>query len=234
MSTFTRLAGSPGLNLICALALATLSIAQTPSTPGSQLQIRSNGDYEVQAGDQLDIRFFYNQDLNEISVVRPDGKITLQLIGEIEVQGLTPRQIADRLTRNYSSQLAHPDITVMVKSFTKQRVFVDGEVGRPGLIELNGPMTVMDAVASAGGLKETARTNEIIVIRRGRPDQPPVILKANLKQLLAGEQKGEDHLLAPFDVIYVPRSPIANVNRWVDQYIRKNIPVTAGFLTNSL
>jgi polysaccharide export outer membrane protein len=219
--------------LLTIALLVSVSSAEIRSGYAAELQTRSS-DYQIQAGDQLDIRFFYNPELNETFVVRPDGKIALQLIGEVGVQGLSPQQVMGLLTEKYSSQLAHPDVTVMVKSFTKQRVFVDGEVGRPGLIELSGPMTVMEAVASAGGLKETAKTSEIIIIRRTQPDQPPVILKANLKQLLAGEQKGEDHLLAPFDVIYVPRSPIANLNRWVDQYIRKNIPVTAGFFTNSL
>jgi protein involved in polysaccharide export with SLBB domain len=215
-------------------SVISADIKAADPVPPDTTQLRTKpAEYEVQAGDQLDIRFFYNQELNEVCVVRPDGKIALQLIGEIEVQGLSPQQVTALLTEKYTSQLAHPDVTVMVKSFTKQRVFVDGEVGRPGLIELNGPMTVMEAVASAGGLKDTAKATEIIVIRRARPDQPPVILKTNLKQLLAGEQKGEDHLLSPFDVVFVPRSPIANVNRWVDQYLRKNIPVTAGFLTNS-
>jgi polysaccharide export outer membrane protein len=222
------------------LATAVLASAISPDikaadpAPADTARLRTKPpDYQVQAGDQLDIRFFYNQELNEVSVVRPDGKIALQLIGEIEVQGLSPQQLTALLTEKYTSRLAHPDVTVMVKSFTKQRVFVDGEVGRPGLIELNGPMTVMEAVASAGGLKDTAKSNEIIVIRRALPDQPPVILKANLKELLAGQQKGEDHLLSPFDVVFVPRSSIANVNRWVDQYLRKNIPITAGFLNTA-
>ena len=95
-------------------------------------------EYRIQAGDLLDIKFFYNPTLNEQVTVRPDGLISLQLIKSTEAAGLTPEQLTDRLKKEYSAQLKEPDIAVIVRSFAAQRVFVDGEVAKPGTGPLDG------------------------------------------------------------------------------------------------
>jgi protein involved in polysaccharide export with SLBB domain len=188
-----------------------------------------DGNYQISPGDILDIKFFYSPELNELAVpVRPDGQITLQLIGDVHVAGLTPQVLRAQLIGSYNRYLKDPEIAVIIRVFNYQKVFVDGEVGRPGVVELNGPKTVFQAIAEAGGLKDTARTTEILVIRRGEGSKP-VLLETNLEAILRKSPSGEELMLRPYDVIYVPRSKIANVNRWMDQYIRKNIPITFGF-----
>jgi protein involved in polysaccharide export with SLBB domain len=185
------------------------------------------GDYRIQTGDQLDIKFFYNSELNESVAIRPDGRITMQLLGEIKVHDMTPSQLENLLKEQYGSRLSHPEVSVIVRSFNMQKVFVDGQVARPGAFPLLGFMTVMQSISQAGGLKDGARKNEIIVIRRG--DQvKPVVLKVNLKKAMSGKDMSQDIYLAPFDIVYVPRSTIGNVNDFVDSYLRKNIPVGAG------
>jgi len=86
--------------------------------------------YIIQAGDQLDIKFFYNPELNDSVTVRPDGKISLQLVDEVQAAGQTPAQLDDFLTEKYAKELRKPVITVIVKSFASQRVYVGGEVNR--------------------------------------------------------------------------------------------------------
>ncbi len=184
-------------------------------------------DYRIQTGDQLDIKFFYNSELNESVAVRPDGRISLQLLGEIPVHGVTPSQLENLLKERYTGQLARPEVTVIVRSFNMQKVFVDGHVVKPGALPLVGFMTVMQSLAQAGGLKDGARKNEILVIRRDAQGTP-VVLRPNIEKAMSGEDMEQDIYLAPFDIVFVPRSMIGNVNQFVDLYIRKNLPFGAG------
>lgn len=198
-------------------------------TPSLKVEDRP-APYVIQAGDQLDIKFFYNSELNEQITVRPDGHISLQLVNDIQAAGLTPEQLTQSLVGIYSKELRKPEIAVIVRSFSSQRVWVDGEVGKPGVVNLTGRTTVLQAVSEAGGLKETARAHEVVIIRRNAESRP-VALTLDLTKPIKGADRGEDLLLMPYDVIFVPRSRIANVNRWMDLYIRKNIPITFGYLT---
>jgi protein involved in polysaccharide export with SLBB domain len=185
-------------------------------------------EYQIQIGDQLDIKFFYNPELNEQVTVRPDGRISLQLVHEIMTAGLTPTQLTHVLKEKYANELQRLEITVIVRSFSGQKIFVDGEVAKPDMFPLVGFMTVLQAISRAGGMKDTARPSEVVVIRRN-VDNKPMVISVNLKKAIDGTNMGQDIALKPFDVVYVPKSPIANVNVWVDQYIRKNIPIYTGF-----
>ena len=184
-------------------------------------------EYRIQSGDLLDIKFFYHAGLNESVTVRPDGRISLQIVKEVVAAGLTPAQLTDLLTKKYSTQLQNPDVTVIVRSFSSHRVYVDGEVTRAGEVNLVGPMTALQAISKAGGMKETARPSEVILIRRAA-DGKILTTQLNLEEAIYGKDRGQDILLMSYDIVFVPRSTIANVNVWVDQYIRKNIPVSLG------
>jgi protein involved in polysaccharide export with SLBB domain len=149
------------------------------------------------------------------------------LVQEIKVVGMTPTQLTEKLTKAYSAELDKPSITVIVKTFNTHRVFVDGEVYKAGLVPLIGPMTVLQSISQGGGLKDTARTNEVIVIRRVAENKVASLV-VNLDYAIDGTDMGQDILLQPNDIVFVPKSPIANVDVWVDQYIRRLIPVPFG------
>jgi polysaccharide export outer membrane protein len=182
-------------------------------------------EYRIQVGDRLDIKFFYNPELNELVTVRPDGRISLQLVHEIKVAGLTPSELTDSLTKKYAPELKKPEITVIVRSFGAHRIYVDGEVNKSGMFPLMGYMTVLQAISQAGGVKDTARTKEVVIIRHGTNNKR-VSLQVNMQKVIAGTDTGQDIPLKPFDIVYVPRTSIANVDIWVDQYVRKVLPVT--------
>jgi len=184
-------------------------------------------DYLIQPGDQLDIKFFYNPELNDLVIVRPDGRISLQLASEIPAAGLTPAQLTKALEKNYEKELANPGITVIVRSFSSQRVYIDGEVNKPGMVTLLGPLTVLQSIAEAGGLKDTAKTDKILIIRKSKDNKPQAI-EVNLDEIRNAADGSENILLAPYDVVFVPKSTIANVNQFIDQYIRRNIPIPFG------
>lgn len=183
-------------------------------------------EYRIGKGDTLDIKFFYNPELNEQVVVRPDGRITLQLAKEIPAEGLTPAQLTEVLSSHYATQINNPDVTVILRTFSGQKIFVDGEVNRAGMVILTDPMTVLQAVSQAGGLKETAEASTVLVLRRAEGNRI-VTSKINLQKVM-GDATGNDMLLMPNDIVLVPRSGIANVDLWVDQYIRKLIPFPIG------
>lgn len=214
------------------IALILTACATTVKNPES-LQGLSHAsgsvekEYRIRDGDLLDIKFFYNPELNEQVTVRPDGRISLQLANDLMASGQTPSELTAQLKKIYSSEIDNPEIVVIVRSFSYQRVFVDGEVNRAGLVSLVGQMTVMQSISQAGGKKDSAYLKGVIVIRR-MPDNKLITLQLNLEDALENTDVSQDIALLPNDIVYVPKSTIANINVWVDQYIRKNIPVSAG------
>lgn len=213
-----------------ALFCATQPAPQIVTSGATSEQFKRR-EYLIGPGDQLEIRFFYNPELNETVTVDPGGSVSLQLIGQVQAMGLTSKELESVLAARYESQLAKPQPTVLIKSFAREKVFVQGEVERPGVFELAGNMTVLQAIATAGGLKETAKEKDILIIRFPHGSGTPSVIRADLRSILRGHEPVSDLVLAPMDVVYVSRSHIANVNLWVDQHIRKNIPITAGILS---
>ena len=177
-------------------------------------------DYLIKAGDRLEVKFYYNAELNDELTVRPDGKISLQLIDDIDAAGLTPSQLDGVLTEKYSQELRQPKITIVVKSFSSQVVYVGGQVYKQGPINLISGMTPIHAVLNAGGFKETAKPDDILIIRKGK-DNHPIPIRLNLNDALYGKSDITSFELQPYDVVYVPKTRIAKVNTFVDQYIRQ-------------
>ncbi|GFO69649.1 polysaccharide secretin protein HfsD [Geomonas limicola] len=190
-------------------------------------------EYRIQPGDQLDIKLFYNPELNEQLTVRPDGRITLQLVNDVVAAGLTPAELTNVLTKAYSSELRNPKVAVILRTSVADRVYVDGEVNRAGLIPLVGPTTVLQSISQAGGVKETAKSGEVILLRKTE-DNKVAAYKINLEDALDGGGGAKDIYLKPNDIIYVPKSTISNINTWVDLYIRKNIPIPLGLSIGTL
>ncbi|MGI8962021.1 MAG: polysaccharide biosynthesis/export family protein [Bryobacteraceae bacterium] len=191
-----------------------------------------NETYIIRPGDELELKFFYNSELNEHLLVRPDGFIALQLIGDVQASGRTPQQLRLALVGLYEKDLQRPEVAIVVRAFAEQRVFVDGEVGRPGVQTLLGSKTLLQAISDAGGAKDTGCLTDVKIIR-GVNSGKPVVLTADARAFTKNGLQGEDIALQANDVVFIPKSRIANVNTWVDQYVRKNIPITLGVLNSA-
>ncbi len=178
----------------------------------------ASAPYIIQPEDQLDIKFFFNPELNETVTVRPDGKISLLFVDEVQAAGLKPSELDDVLTKKYANRFAKPDLTVIVKTFAGQRIYVGGEVNKEGLQILSGRLTPLQAVINSGGFKETANAKNTLVIRKG-PGNTPIPIRLNLAELMKGKVIQEPFLLQPDDIVYVPKSGIAKANQFVNQYI---------------
>lgn len=182
----------------------------------------------LECGDVVEIKFAYADRFNENQVVRPDGKIELLLVGEIVVAGKTPGELHGELLRLYSAQLKHPELAVIVRGLWDNRVYVGGEVMKPGPVDLNGEMTVLEAIMHAGGFKtETAEAGNVIVVRN--QDGGMTGQAVDLRKALTGEAAPQFYLRSR-DIVYVPQTAIANVDLWMQQHLWRLLPpIGVGF-----
>jgi len=189
-------------------------------------------------GDLVEVRFIYTPDMNLTQNVRPDGKITLDLIGDVDVSGLTPAEAAAKLRRLYADELKTPVITVILRSQYARRVFVGGEVVGPGVFPMPGRMTLTEAIMMAQGVKpETAEISNVLVIRQinGRRH----VESFDLRPVLGRRRPDPDRpvpelVLRPGDIVYVPETRIVRIARWVDQHINQIIPDTNLLVTGTV
>ena len=156
-------------------------------------------------GDVLDIKFLHIPELNETLTIRPDGKITLQLVDEVLIEGKTPAEVRDKLVKMYSDKLQQTDITVIVREMPNRVVYVSGEVITPGVVRMPGRLTALEAIMQSGGFNmEYARMNRVLIIRlkKGRRQYFTVDLKAVLS---AKKDAEKPFYLEPHDIVFVPR-----------------------------
>jgi polysaccharide export outer membrane protein len=205
----------------------------------------------MKGGDYFDIRFVYNPELNVGVRIDGAGNIQLPMIGTVHVAGLTPEELQQELVNRYSRDIVKPDIAVflgvhpnaapmdiaakkihddrhfinvaLVKS-TGQWIFVGGEVLAAKAVPYDGHLTTLQAIAVAGGTKETADLSRVVVLRRG-PFEQTEWLQTDLVSPLEGNSLKNDVVLKAGDIILVPMSGIAKLNLWVKQYIRDVLPI---------
>jgi polysaccharide export outer membrane protein len=143
---------------------ATLSGAEADKKPMPEPPIVDK-EYRLGPGDKLRIEVYKDQQLSQAVQIRPDGKITLPLVGDTEAAGRTPLELRDELTTSLKEYVTNPVVTVIVVEAVASQVFVMGEVSRSGPIQLNGPTNVLQALAMAGGFKEFANTKAVKILR---------------------------------------------------------------------
>src|SRR6266478_2788380 len=158
-------------------------------------------DYVIGADDNLHISVWKEVDLTTSLPVRPDGKISLPLLNDVQAAGLTPMQLADSITEKLKKYVASPRVTVVVTAINSKRIYMVGEVGHTGAVPMLPNMTVLQALSSAG-MTQFANTKKIYVLRmqNGKQQKLPV----NYRKLVKGEQMEQNYLLQPGDTIVIP------------------------------
>lgn len=178
--------------------------------------------YRIGVGDELHVRFLYQPEMSEQLPVRPDGRISLGVTGEMTVVGLTPGELEKLIIERSSARLRDPEVTVVVTKVGEQRVYVGGEVARPGFVALRPEMTPLQAVLQSGGFKKTAKLESVLLLTPG-PDGAFNAARVDMEQVVnAGVP--ERVRLHPNDVVYVPATWISDMNDVVDQYVRGLVP----------
>jgi protein involved in polysaccharide export with SLBB domain len=204
------------LSASCSVPLKQHLNQDTFSAPSTPINVK------IVPGDVVDVKFYYTPEINESQIVRPDGKISLLLLGDIIVSGKTPEQLRTELISLYTSELKNPEVVVILRTMSERRVYVGGEVNKPGTVAIPGNLTALEAIMEAGGFNNvSAKRRKVVLLRlQGTIWKGSVI---DLSKPLKGNTSALCEL-QPRDIVYVPRTTIVEINQWVDQYINKVIP----------
>ena len=197
-------------SLLC-LGLAVIPVrAQKDAAPKGALEPQDaarkpatdDPNYVIGAQDVLDINVWKEAELTRSVPVRPDGKISLPLLNDVQAAGLTPSQLSAQITTSLNRFLTNPQVTIIVSQINSQRVYILGEVGHAGTYALLPGMTVLQALSNAGGLSAFANAKKIYVLRKENGKQQKLFF--NYKDVVEGKQSGQDIELKPSDTIVVP------------------------------
>jgi protein involved in polysaccharide export with SLBB domain len=176
-------------------------------------------EHTLAPGDEFEIRFPDASDLNDRVIVGPEGHVSLQLVNDVAVGGLTVSQATALLNRRYAQIIRGPNLSITMRTYAPEEVYVDGWVVSPGLVRSDIPLTVERAIAQAGGARTGAYTDNILLLRRG-DDRAVHYYQITLGDYGGVDHPGQDVMLRPYDVIYVPKTAIASVADFFATYIR--------------
>lgn len=209
--------------LVSVLVLASLLVASTP-----RLFAQENLTYTISPEDVLEISVWQHPELDRTVTVRPDGRMSFSLVGDVNASGLTPAELDEVITRKLSKYVQKPEVTVIVTdaSIRSKQVLILGEVIRPGAYPIGEGITVLEAIAKAGSYTESAALKKVTITRQSRAKNPKVI-KVNLKKVIAKGDTSEDITLEPGDIVYLPKKTSA----WgiFDRYFVRGILPVLGF-----
>ncbi|MGJ3230417.1 MAG: polysaccharide biosynthesis/export family protein [Oceanicaulis sp.] len=222
------------LTMLAAFAAAGCA-SREPAAPASgfepsRFQAWSDAapPYRLHPGDVVEVTVHTADELSGARDIGPDGRVNLPLAGAVMVTGMTAPEAARAMAARYASVLRDPIVEVRPQSFGSQRVLVGGEVGDPGLYEMpSARIGVLEAVMLAGGPTPRARRGRVVVLRRAE-DGGVMLREVDLGSALRGGRADAVPLMR-HDIVFVPRSGIAEVNDFVEQYVRNILPIDAAF-----
>jgi polysaccharide export outer membrane protein len=200
------------LATIFILGVAFVAHAQDPRPP--RLTTVTEERYRLQPGDVLEIQYRYSPEFNQTVTVQPDGYITLEIGGDLRVAGMTVDQMRQAILKKASTRLQDPIATVILKEFQKPYFVVTGEVAQPGRIEMRERVTALQAIMLAGGMKESAKSSQVVLLRNINSEIAEVKV-LNLKNIRRTSDLENDLTLRPGDIVFVPRDKISKIERFM-------------------
>jgi len=190
-----------------------------------------NLTYNIGPEDVLEISVWQHPELDRTVTVRPDGRISFSLIGDVNAAGLTPAELDEVITRKLSKYVQNPQVTVIVTDITgitvrNKQIIILGYVARPGVYPIEERVTILEAIAKAGSYTERAALKKVTITRKSEKETPQVI-KVDLKRVITEGDKSKDVILKPGDVVYLPKKRSA----WdiFDRYFVRGILPVVGF-----
>jgi len=188
---------------ITVLAFGLIVTAQTQQAPATSTAPRPYGDLEFRLGpeDVIEVSVYQDKELSTTVPVRPDGKISVPLVGEIPASGKTATELQKEITHRYAQFISEPAVTIVVKEVNSPKVSVLGEVKNPGMYKIKDRATVLDAIAMAGGMTEYAKKDKVMIIRVDSSGELNYI-KINIDDQIKGKRTGPLYV-QPYDKIYI-------------------------------
>jgi polysaccharide export outer membrane protein len=216
---------------VCVSACGTVdtgSMREAPEIPDATPSVPL-ASYRIQVGDVLDVRLPLSPELDDEVTVRPDGHISTTVVGDSPAADLTVPELEASLEAHYATLLKTPQLSVIVKQAQPTRVYVAGEVQAPGEIRSDsGVITLSQAIAQAGGLKLAGDRGRVFILRRDAGGRAR-FLATRYASVASGVDPVADVRLARFDVVFVPRTGIAEGYEYFNQYLQQFVPVSWGF-----
>jgi polysaccharide biosynthesis/export protein len=170
-------------------------------------------EFVLGAGDMVEFAVYRQEDLKRSVKIDTSGKVMFPLIGDIQVAGKSIFTLRDELKERYSVYLVNPQITVTVIAISSKKFMVLGEVNTPGVFTIDTDLTIIEAIAKAGGMTQDAKENKVIVIRRGK--EKPELLSFSFKDIWEKGDVTRDVTMRPGDIVYVSTKTIADVSRFM-------------------
>jgi len=159
--------------------------------------------YAIGVGDVLEVSVWKNPELSATVPVRPDGRISVPLLGDVQAAGMTPLALKQTLTEGYKEYVTAPGVSVVVKEIHSRKIYVTGEVAHPGTFDLEPRAKLMQALALAGGLTPYAK-GRVVVLRDGHDGRQEKRMEIELKSIINGKKPEDNLLLQPGDTLVVP------------------------------
>ena len=189
--------------------------------------------YRLGVGDRLKVDYLLTPELTQDAVVEPDGFVSLRVAGRLAAQNLTPSELETAVREASARRLRQPIVSLSVTEARAARIIVGGAVQRPGVYPLSARASTLEAVMLAGGFSPESRMDQVVVIRQ-RPGQHAMLRTVDLRRFVATGEADSGIALASEDIVFVPRSRIAEVDLWIDQYVNRLLPFSRSVsLTNT-
>lgn len=205
--------------------------------PGLHSKLTDDGaalrqsNYLIGPGDEVEVKFFFTPELNDRVVVRPDGYISIMFADDVKAAGLTTKELTKVLRKKLAPHVKQLDLSVVLRNFGSQRVFIGGEVAKPGSVTLTGQQTLLQVLDEAGWVTPTGHMGEVILIRRNKEGVEEVY-PLNIKDVMSGEDVSQNVVVMAGDTILVPPYGAVNLDRWMERNVRLASPVALGFTVN--
>ena len=202
-------------SLVFALFLAGAAfLSAGPAAAQPQNFADRDHRYRLQAEDKIEVQYRYTPEYNAVAALQPDGCVSLPLIGDIKLAGLTLEGAADAIKAKAGERLRDPEVTVLLKEYVKPYFVVAGEVAHPGRFDLHGDVSLIEALAVSGGFKDSAKRTQVILMRKTGGDMAEVHL-LDLRKLMSASNIREDLTIRSGDMIVVPRNFISRVEPFI-------------------
>jgi polysaccharide export outer membrane protein len=186
-----------------AAALLVLGVGAASAQTVTRTEQDPPNAYAIGIGDVLEVSVWKNPDLTVTVPVRPDGRISVPLLGDVQAAGMTPLALKQTLTDGYKEYVTAPGVSVVVKEIHSRKIYVTGEVAHPGTFDLDPRGKLMQALALAGGLTPYAK-GRVVVLRDGRDGRQEKRYEIDLKSIINGRRPEDNLLLQPGDTLIVP------------------------------
>ena len=170
--------------------------------------------YLLQSSDVLELEYEYTPEYNQVATIQPDGTVRLKLLGSMPIAGMSLDKATEMIKAKASLRLNKPEITLTLKEFVKPHFTVYGEVSRPGVYDIHGSVTVLQAIALSGGVRDTSKETQVVLVRKVNADIAEVKV-INTKEMSSAKGAREDFDLRPDDMLIVPKSRLGKVEPYV-------------------